>query len=357
MMIKSGALSIRAHSMLTAVGLDGQSTCAAMRAGISGVATANLWDYTEGQHLNAGRPKMLQWWEGATMLPELLVQPLEECRSLLSPEHYDTSPIFVLLPPPGRPYRPPDLEKIVLGGLCVKLGGALPPGSRAFENGRAGIAPALEEAAQHAQVGRSCIIVGAESFLRQVLVEHYIENQRLLCSINSNGFIPGEAACAILIGPSRTTRGPELIIEGLGIGYEPAGTGGDEKISVRGDGLTEAVRNALQQAGLEHSMLEYTISDLNGERFKFKETTIYQARLDRLRPPGTPSRKQGYLDMWQPIQFLGEIGAAVFPCMLGWALHASQRGYAPSLHCLLHASEDNGQRVAVVTRYQSGVQD
>jgi 3-oxoacyl-[acyl-carrier-protein] synthase-1 len=119
---------------------------------------------------------------------------------------------------------------------------------------------------------------------------------------------------------------------------------------VSGEGLTTAVRQALTEAGIEFNQLEFVISDLNGERFKFKEAMICAGRLDRLRPEGQPSRRFGNLAIWHPIEFVGEIGAAIFPCMLGWAFEAGRKGYNPGMDCLLYAGEDSGERVALATR-------
>jgi len=354
-------VSILAQGMVTAVGSNGKSTCAAMRAGVSGIGEANLWDFTVGENLVAGRPQMHQWWEGAGMLVELLAPAVTQCLDAavdvpdvgrtVDPQKI---PIVIILPPPDRPHRAPDLSRLVLDTLGPKLGFSLPKGSCAVTGGRTGIATALEQAVNLMANSGMCVIAGVESFLRQVLVEHYINEERLFCGVNSNGFIPGEAACAVLVGSSGSTSGPELIIRGIGAGLEPAGTGGDAETIVTGAGLTLATKQALSAAGIEYSALEFTISDLNGERFKFKEVVISQARLDRLPPEGVPLRKLGYLDMWHPIEFIGEVGAAIFPCILGWAFEAGCKNYARGAYCLLHASEDAGPRVAIVTQFKPG---
>ena len=98
--------------------------------------------------------------------------------------------------------------------------------------------------------------------------------------------------------------------------------------------------------------MNYTLSDLNGERFKFKESAIATVRLDRLRAEGSPPRPYGHLELWHPIEFIGEVGAAIFPILLGWALEACGKGYAPGDLALLYASEDAGQRLALVTQYE-----
>lgn len=357
-------LAVYGQAMLTAVGEDGASSCAAMRAGIHGARQKKLWDYTVGDDLFSARPRLHQWWEGPTMLAPLATPVVQQCAALARQLGLVEAaapglglPVLVLLPPADRPWRPANLEALVMDDLARRLGGPLPAGSQAIAGGRTGIAAALRagEALLDRGQARACIIVGVESFLRQGIVDHYIELGRLKCGTNSNGFIPGEAACAVLV--SRAGALPaadQLVIEGLGIGHEPGLDGGTEDAPVSGDGLTHAIEQAMGQAGVPYFDLHFSINDHNGERFKFKEAAVAATRLDRLPPEGKTRRVKGYFQSWHPAESIGEVGAATFPCLLGWAFEAGLKDYAPSPHALLHAGEDNGERVALVTRFQRG---
>ncbi|MBU3059272.1 hypothetical protein [Pseudomonas indica] len=356
-----GQLSVLGHAMLTALGADGPSTCAALRAGLSGVKEGKLWDFTIGEYLPVARPRLHQWWEGPTMLPALADPVIRQCQRLAqglglphATGHAPELPVLLILPPKDRPYRLDNLEQLMLDELAKRFDQPLPQGSGAMAGGRTGILPALRIAQQMIadQLAPACIIVGVESFLRQALVEHYIGEGRLLCGTNSNGFIPGEAACAVLVGRCGATARPELVIAGCGSGQEASGDGGNANHPVRGEGLTQAIRQALGEAGIVFHDLNFSISDLNGEHFKFKEATFAAGRLDRLLPDGRSRRPRGFMETWHPVEGIGEIGAATFPCLLGWAFEAGLRGYAPSQHALLHAGEDNGERVALITRFE-----
>jgi 3-oxoacyl-[acyl-carrier-protein] synthase-1 len=61
----------------------------------------------------------------------------------------------------------------------------------------------------------------------------------------------------------------------------------------------------------------------------------------------------GFLDHWHPAEFIGDVGAAIGPVMLGWALHAGQKRYLHGPRVLIHASEDNGDRAALIAEYRS----
>jgi 3-oxoacyl-[acyl-carrier-protein] synthase-1 len=361
----TGALAVLGHSMLTAVGDDGATTCAALRAGVSGVRQSPLWDLTSGRGLRVARPQVRQWWAGPTLLAAIAAPVVERCleraRALgLLPgrdgQVGDAAglPILVILPPLERPARASQLERIVLDGLATRLGRPLPSGSGIVAGGRTGISGALRAALDLlARPGtRGCVIVGVESFLTQPVVDHYIRAGRLLCGGNSNGFIPGEAASAVLVGRAGAVAADELLITGLGQGREASGDGGSAQAPVRGDGLTAAVRDALKDSGIVFHDLNFSISDHNGESFKFKEAAIAAQRLDRLPLDGRTRRPRGFMETWHPADCLGEVGSAVFPLLLGWAFEAGRKGYAPSAHVLLHAGEDNGERVAVVARFR-----
>ena len=95
------------------------------------------------------------------------------------------------------PGRPGDLETRMLDGLARKLGRPLPPGSGVIGGGRSGLPHLLATAARQSARYPLQILVGVESLLRQVIVEHYIARGRLLCGANTSGFTLREAASAI----------------------------------------------------------------------------------------------------------------------------------------------------------------
>lgn len=361
-----GRLSVVGHAMLTALGRDGAATCAALRAGVGGAREEGLWDITKGDFLKTARPRLRQWWEGPTMTPALAEPVIRDCMRQArrlglvddaragATDDRPTLPVLLIVSPPDRPHRSPELERIVLDGLAERFGAPLPEGSGAVAGGRTGILTALRVAHDliSDRAAPACIVVGVESFLRQVLALHYIEANRLLCEANSNGFMPGEAACAVLVTRHGAVATDELLITGIGVGHETSGDGGNAEHPVLGHGLTQAVRQAVDSAGIVFHDLNVSISDHNGEAFKFKEAAIVAGRLDRLPPDGRSRRPRGFMDSWHPAEGIGEVGAAIFPCLLGWAFEAGLKDYAPGGPVLLHAGEDNGERVAIVARFE-----
>lgn len=352
-------LSVIASGMVTAVGNSSSASCAAMRAGVRNVVEGKLWDYSGSKCLPVGRPYLRQWWVGRDMLAELVAPAIEECLEVagqIARTPVESIPIVMIVAPPDRPCRWPDLDRALTGDIAHKLGRGLPHGSALIPKGRSGIVPALDYAATllESRQHTMCVVAGVESFLKEGIVDHYqFTESRLLTEANSNGFTLGEAGAAILVTTPAWHQRSELTILGVGQAHDPSGAGGTETHPPKGDGLTHSIRSALAMAHLEHCAIDLRVSDANGEKWKFKETTFAEGRMDRPRPAGMPPRRLGYLDHWHPNEFMGEVGSAVGPVMLGWALHAGCKRYLPGPRLLFHASEDNGDRAAFVAEFRA----
>src|SRR4051812_43212026 len=101
-------LAIKAIGMVTAAGFNSASSCAAIRAGVSGVRKDTFWDLGSGESINVGRPRTPQWWNGPDMLGELAAPAVAECLAVLPRREVETGvPILVLLSPLDRPHREP----------------------------------------------------------------------------------------------------------------------------------------------------------------------------------------------------------------------------------------------------------
>ena len=88
--------------------------------------------------------------------------------------------------------------------------------------------------------------------------------------------------------------------------------------------------------------MDFRITDISGEQYGFKEASLALSRLLRV-------RKEEF-DIWHPADCIGEVGAAALPCMLGVALFAARKGYAPGPAILCHLGNDDGKRAALVVR-------
>ncbi len=346
-MIEASPMSVIGAGMVTSTGNSWPTTCAAIRARISGTRRDNLWDHEAGDNLVVGRPYRQQWWEGVDLLADLAVASLEEALDQL-PSGADPlqTPVILLLSPPTRACREADYTPALRQEFEQRLGRPLPAGSLILEKGSTGLLDAISQA--NMLMSRHQVdvvaIVAVESFLRQVIADHYMEERRLLTADNSNGFVPGEAACTVLVAKPGRSGKDELTIIGWGTGTESGTIQNDAPLT--GFGLTAALRNALKVAGIEWKDTDYWLNDQNGEAYKFKESTVAQIRLERRAVPAAIP----FLP-WHPIEFIGEIGTAIGPHLLGLALYAHRKAFAPGPRALLHVTEDNGDRAALVLEY------
>ncbi|MDH0865776.1 hypothetical protein [Mitsuaria sp. GD03876] len=342
------ALSVLASGLVTCLGFNGPASLAAMRAGVRHVRLTNLWDASAGEYVAAGKVDLPQWWPGAGKLADLVAPAIGECLKAATDATRTEArriPLFLVLPRPDRPHLQARLDERLLEEIGFKLGLPLHPDSRLFPADRAATVSALVAARQWLSDSAEpyCVIAGVDSLIEPKLVDELLSRRRILSGDNSNGFSPGEAASAVLVGREGHGFADELQILGWGSGHEPATP--DSEVPLRGDGLIEAIGQALQASGLSMQESHFRISDLNGEHDRFKEMTFAMLRYERHPRPLLN-------ELWHPVEHVGEVGAAIGPLLLAVALHAGQRDYGVGSTALCTLSNDDGARACVVTRFR-----
>lgn len=207
--------------------------------------------------------------------------------------------------------------------------------------GRTGIGTALLLAASLLlnKSVQQVLLVGVDSFLDAATINHYLEEERLFVRGNSNGFIPGEAAAALLLRSASSSE-PGLHIGGIGTGEESGRH--DGTAPSRGIGLTQAIRTACMQSKVHPHSLAYRMGDDNGEQFFSRDSAN---ALTRVMFGGSRPKHLTTADK------LGEIGAATGLAMLAWLYQdMSAHEISPGNVGLLHLSNDNGARCAILLR-------
>ena len=111
--------------------------------------------------------------------------------------------------------------------------------------------------------------------------------------------------------------------------------------------LTKAIGEAFQNANMTIEDVQYRITDLNGEHYRFKEMVFAMMRYER-------KPKPKLFDLWHPIEYIGDVGAAIGPIVLGVALHASKKNYGIGPIPLCTFSNDDEERAAIVVNFQKG---
>jgi 3-oxoacyl-[acyl-carrier-protein] synthase-1 len=148
----------------------------------------------------------------------------------------------------------------------------------------------------------------------------------------------------VLVAKAGVDDAGELQILGLGIAREQAAIESEEPL--RAEGLIEAIREAFRAGQCGYDDLQYRITDLNGEHYRFKEMTLALGRFQR-------KPKEKLFDLWHPIEFIGDVGAAIGPIALGIALHAGQKAYGNGPTVLCTFGNDGGERSAIVVHYKA----
>ena len=331
------ALAILSTGLVTPVGLDAPASCAAIRAKLSNPCDTRFID-DDGEYLIGHAVPLDAPWRGPALLTQMACMAIEECLAPLPRDTWAQVPLLLCLPEPQRPGRLAELGDQVFQGIQQQLALDFDARSGLIARGRVGLAVALLAARGliHELGLPHVLVAGTDSLLDWPQLRHYLRTDRLLTPSNSNGFIPGEAAGAVLLGPVDPKA--TLHVTGLGFGMEPAHVMSDEPL--RGNGLAQAVRMALAEAGTTMGEMDYRITDLSGEHYYFKEAALALALTLK-------TRKEAF-DLWHPAECLGEAGAAAGLCMMAVADAAARKGYACGPNALLHLANDEGQRAALI---------
>jgi 3-oxoacyl-[acyl-carrier-protein] synthase-1 len=337
----SVGIGISRVGMCAANGLSAVSACAAIRAGIPGFAdTAFIFDgdWIQGAPVPLDRP-----WRGREKLLRMAESALRDCMGDMPSGATDSMSLIVVLAEEGRAGQAARLDDSFAFDLEARSGRKFGAGATVLRGGRVGGVAAIEQAAnllQRRNGARQCLVIGVDSFLHASTLRALHAERRLLTASNSDGFIPGEAAAALLLEPAGSGLATGPVIHGWGFGKEAATIRSEEPLKAAG--LTGAIKETLARSGLGYEALDYRICDANGEQYVFKEAALALTRTLRIRKPE--------FDIWHPADCIGEVGAATVPCCLAVAWMAALKNYAPGPGLLAHFGNDDGSRAALAIR-------
>lgn len=338
----NGPVAIVGTGMVTGVGLSAPASCAAIRCALDNFQETRFMD-KGGEWIIGSAVPFESPSRGVVKLSEMLLGAVTDVALSVPDLELSAIPILVCISEAGRPGRPENLAERLFASIQHEFGTRPHPDSKSIPHGRVSCAIALNEA--RALIYRKnverVLIIGVDSFLSAPTLAAYEEQGQLLTSENSNGFLPGEAAAALIVeSPSRSAEA-QLICNGIGFGAENAAYGSG--LPLRGDGLVQAIRAALQEARCDFSHLDYRVIDASGKQFTFKEASLAVTRMLR-------ERKES-LDVLHPADCIGEVGAAIGHINLGLVLAASEKSYSPGSRVLCHLGNDDGARAAMILTY------
>jgi len=347
------SVAIIAAGMVTGVGLSAPASCAAIRAGIDGFAETRFM--FDGEWLIGCEVPLDPPIRGRAKLVRMAAMAVEECLGAIPAIKPEDVPLILALAETDRPGRFDGLDASVLADVASELKMRLHPSSAVISKGRIGGVHALQQAAALVLGGRpAAIVAGVDTYLVAPTLTHLHAQRRLLTADNSDGFIPGEAAAAVVITTEAAAGPPDkprLRFIGAGYGTEPAPLGSDKPF--RADGMVEALRKAFEGAERGYEHVDYRMTDLSGEQFYFKEAALAMTRTMRV-------RKENFF-IWHPADCVGQVGAAIVPACLGVALAAARKRFAPKPVApsiadggvLCHFAADGPERAALILAHGS----
>ena len=329
-------VAIQKTGLVTSVGLTAPAACAAIRAKLTNPGETRFID-SAGAPILAHQVPLDQPLRGIAKLVRMAAMAIEECLDDVPREQWGRIPLLLCVAERERTGRLDGMDDRLFLELESALGTRFPEDSAVIARGRVGAAIALAQARKliHERRLPGVLIAAADSLLNWPTLSHYERADRLLTARNSNGFMPGEGAGAVLVTEPRGGR--ELLCTGLGFAMEKAFIDSGEPL--RGDGLTAAVKAALADAGCQMHDLDFRVTDLSGEQYYFKEASLALNRILRV-------RKEDF-QLWHPAESHGEAGAASGMACLVVAHMAAAKGYAPGRMGLLHFAADEGHRAAL----------
>lgn len=343
--MSSFPLAITGVGMVTGVGLNAPTTCAAIRCTIDNFQETRFMD-SGGEWIMGCEVPLEQPWRGKTKLIKMASAAIIECLTNNQQLLPQATPLLLCLSEHERKGRVIDDDNQFFLDLQAELKLEFHEKSRVIAKGHVSVAVALKHAQQLLQEIniKHVLIAATDSMLVWPTLAHYQENERLLTSQNSNGFIPGEAGAALVIEPLHAKPEPQLICHGLGFGVEKAHVESEEPL--RADGLTTAIKDSLSDAGYGESKLDFRITDISGGHYSFKEASLAFSRINR-----TNERKE--FDIWHPADCIGDVGAVIGPVMIAVLKSACEKNYSNGNHILAHLGNDDGKRSAMIFTWQT----
>jgi 3-oxoacyl-[acyl-carrier-protein] synthase-1 len=336
-------MAVESVGLVSSLGLNAESSCASVRAGISRFEEILFHDSEGIPIIGAPAVEAVVDRQGYRRLASMIAMVIQECVST----HYESEnysigkiPVLINLDSLDRPDYSEELPDLLSAELSDILGKDFPKTMAIYPNGKTGFFHSLlkvRELIKKPDV-KGCIIASGDSLLNAQALSWLENNDRLKKEDNSDGVIPGEAAAALWIGRAYRHRKAMMYIGGIALANEEADIQKDEpNLAI---GLAEAMKKALAETGAAIHEIDFRIGGMTGERLEFMEASTALARIQRI-------HKEDF-DLFVPAEYLGDVGAALPACMMVTASIGFTKGYAPGSSAILFSSSRSKERAACV---------
>jgi len=342
-----GSLAVTGIGMLSPVGLTGLIALHSIRSGVSRLTLQPFPDRVREWIVGSSIPKWVPLVTDerlAALAFDAISAALERADvPLTDADALGATALILGCPETGRPgYQFPPAEKgraadwtrqtvlEAFGTVDVVAGGSC---SAQFSLGRAADLLAKPSI-------RRCVVGAVDTQLQLRTIRWHEANSRLKCSYVTDGLIPAEAACFVVVESEATARarGAKILarIASVNVAREAATILSDRPNTAAA--LTKVVRATLAEAGVRSGDVGMVWSDLNGESYRAREWAFTEVRLGF-----TAST-----ELMHPADCHGDIGAATDANLLGLAALCHGTGWSDGKPLLVISGSEGGLRAATL---------
>ena len=196
-----GHIAVHNTGLVTSIGLNTASTCAALRASVTN-PTETRFTGADGEWIMAHQVALGEPSTDLAKLVDMAALAITECLAPVRSEDREGIPLLLCVAERERPGRIDGLDGPILKDVQTAVGFTFnPEQSAVIPMGRIGGLVALERARRLIdEHGIPYVLIAAtDSLIVWRTLNAYSDRSRLLAEHNSNGFMPGEAAGAVLV--------------------------------------------------------------------------------------------------------------------------------------------------------------
>lgn len=345
----TGALAVTGLGLVTPVGLRADTSCAALRAGVSRLASLPHYSIRVGEFevenvTGATVPRLTDGLLGQERLLAMMRPAFEEA---LQDSGLEGQRLGVFLGTSGS--SPANRLLNYDAAVRDNLLASVPEGfnverAKLIQAGRASVQKAVRAAAVALEQGvvEAVLVGAADSWVTPRALSWLHRNGKLPEFPRHTGNIPAEAAGFLVLelpdaAAARGARSYAHLVASAGRHEEKRWGEASNAI-----GLTQAIQGVVGDVNDRHAVV---VSDLDGERYRTLEWVMAE-----------PKAMWDYstLDHWNPADCVGDSGAAMGAVMLAWASMALHRDYAGAPNILCWGASNEGVREAVMLTHAGG---
>ena len=347
-------LAIVGRGAITAIGLSAASTCAAIRAHVSGYSESNLFHESflsrpalglnRIPHARVPAPRLHREDSEFEHLIGLAAHAIGECLQECSGEPAETALVLgvrdMQRDHPDLVHRSHDWIRSIEAALKCRFHTV----SQVMASG-------------HTAVFEVCTsprafwwrIVSPVCRLRRRLLFECLRprtiREDISCSarrLQRGSFLERPAAC-VALRALRQRQDDLVVVLGVGTAQEEPAVTVLSDGHPTGRGLARALDATIADAQMPERLLNLRISDLNRDSYRTDESFLAAVRFYKT--------YRSHLEIWHPADCVGEIGAASGAMSLVLGAYAFTAGYAPEGVAMCESSSDTGRRAGCVVGY------